>query len=199
VTKRSAGGQTARSPPLAVAILIETPVLADRIAAMLADQTEIVVDDLDAAVIITDTLPESQDRRPVIVLVDDVDLAAAFRDGATGVLPTTATSEQLRAAVVAVAQGLSVMAGGALADAVDRETSGDDSQVRPAPATPLSPRELEVLNLMAAGASNKVIARTLDISIHTAKFHVASILAKLDATGRTDAVAQAARLGLLML
>ena len=63
----------------------------------------------------------------------------------------------------------------------------------------LSSREIEVLSLMAEGASNKEIAQRLAISIHTAKFHVASILEKLDATGRTDAVAHAVRLGLLML
>ena len=64
---------------------------------------------------------------------------------------------------------------------------------------PLSPRELEVLALLAEGASNKMIARRLGISVHTAKFHVASLLDKLDATGRTDAVAQAARLGVIHL
>jgi DNA-binding CsgD family transcriptional regulator len=63
----------------------------------------------------------------------------------------------------------------------------------------LTPREIEVLAAMADGASNKVIARRLGISFHTAKFHVASILAKLDADSRTEAVAHAARLGLVML
>jgi DNA-binding CsgD family transcriptional regulator len=63
----------------------------------------------------------------------------------------------------------------------------------------LTPRELEVLNLLAEGASNKVIARRLGISIHTAKFHVGSLLDKLDASGRTDAVAHAARLGVIQL
>ena len=63
----------------------------------------------------------------------------------------------------------------------------------------LTARELEVLSLLGEGASNKEIARRLAISVHTAKFHVASILDKLDATGRTDAVAHAIRLGLLML
>src|SRR5713101_5592346 len=67
------------------------------------------------------------------------------------------------------------------------------------PDGPLTPREIEVLAVMADGASNKVIARRLGISFHTAKFHVASILAKLDADSRTEAVAQAARLGLVML
>jgi DNA-binding CsgD family transcriptional regulator len=64
---------------------------------------------------------------------------------------------------------------------------------------PLTPRELEVLTLLAEGASNKVIARRLGISVHTAKFHVASLLDKLDAVGRTDAVAHAARRGVINL
>ncbi len=63
----------------------------------------------------------------------------------------------------------------------------------------LTPRERDVLALMAEGASNKAIARQLGISVHTAKFHVGSILDKLDATGRTDAVAHAARRGVINL
>ena len=63
----------------------------------------------------------------------------------------------------------------------------------------LTPRELEVLAAMADGVSNKAIARRLGISFHTAKFHVAAILAKLDADSRTEAVARAAHLGLVML
>jgi len=63
----------------------------------------------------------------------------------------------------------------------------------------LTPRERDVLVLMAEGASNKAIARRLGISVHTAKFHVGSLLDKLDATGRTDAVAHAARRGVINL
>jgi DNA-binding CsgD family transcriptional regulator len=63
----------------------------------------------------------------------------------------------------------------------------------------LTPRELEVLALLAEGASNKTIARRLGISVHTAKFHVGSLLDKLDAVGRTDALAHAARLGVINL
>jgi DNA-binding CsgD family transcriptional regulator len=74
---------------------------------------------------------------------------------------------------------------------------------RPAPLAdqdvPLTPRETEVLRHLAEGASNKTIARRLGISVHTVKFHVASLLDKLDATGRTDAVAHAARLGVIQL
>jgi DNA-binding CsgD family transcriptional regulator len=69
----------------------------------------------------------------------------------------------------------------------------------PAPDIGLTPRELEVLALIAEGASNKMIARRLDISVHTVKFHIASLLDKLDAEGRAEAVAQGARLGAIRL
>jgi DNA-binding CsgD family transcriptional regulator len=64
---------------------------------------------------------------------------------------------------------------------------------------PLTPRELEVLTLLAEGLSNKAIARRLGISVHTAKFHVGALIDKLDAVGRTDAVAHAARRGVIQL
>jgi DNA-binding CsgD family transcriptional regulator len=81
---------------------------------------------------------------------------------------------------------------------------GDDLaealEVRAPPdGVPLTPREREVLAALADGASNKMIARRLGISFHTAKFHVAALLAKLDVDSRTEAVAVAARQGLVML
>jgi DNA-binding CsgD family transcriptional regulator len=63
----------------------------------------------------------------------------------------------------------------------------------------LTPRELQVLSAMADGASNKAIARRLGISVHTVKFHVAAILAKLDADSRTEAVMKAAQSGMVMV
>jgi DNA-binding CsgD family transcriptional regulator len=63
----------------------------------------------------------------------------------------------------------------------------------------LTPRELEVLALLAEGMSNKAIARRLGISVHTAKFHVGALIDKFDAIGRTDAVAHAARRGVIQL
>ncbi|WP_027055246.1 helix-turn-helix transcriptional regulator [Mesorhizobium erdmanii] len=68
-----------------------------------------------------------------------------------------------------------------------------------APRPALSPREAEVLALLAEGAPNKVIARRLNISVHTAKFHVAAILIKLGAANRTDAIAIAMRQGLVLV
>jgi DNA-binding NarL/FixJ family response regulator len=63
----------------------------------------------------------------------------------------------------------------------------------------LTPRETQVLQLIAEGKSNKTIARELDISEHTVKFHVNAILGKLNAASRTEAVVLATRLGLVML
>jgi DNA-binding CsgD family transcriptional regulator len=93
--------------------------------------------------------------------------------------------------------GLALAAPGQRADVaiVPREQPGKGE----ARDVELTPRELDVLALMAEGASNKAIARQLGISVHTAKFHVGSILDKLDATGRTDAVAHAARRGVIHL
>ena len=78
--------------------------------------------------------------------------------------------------------------------AEDQSGHGDD-----VPARNLSAREHEVLMLLAEGAPNKVIARRLGISVHTAKFHIASILAKLGAANRTDAIAIAMREGLVLI
>jgi DNA-binding NarL/FixJ family response regulator len=79
------------------------------------------------------------------------------------------------------------------------QASHDEASAAANAHTRLTRRELDVLAAMADGASNKVIARRLGISFHTAKFHVAAILAKLDADSRTEAVTKAAQLGLVML
>jgi DNA-binding CsgD family transcriptional regulator len=99
------------------------------------------------------------------------------------------------AALLAEVPGVRLAAPGETADVVlvSADTAHGDSDAG------LTPRELQVLALLAEGASNKEIARRLRISVHTAKFHVGSVLDKLDATGRTDAVAHAARLGVIEL
>jgi DNA-binding CsgD family transcriptional regulator len=101
------------------------------------------------------------------------------------------------ASLLGAIAGLRLAAPGEPADAavIARAVRGapDDSGIE------LTPRELDVLALLAEGASNKAIARQLGISVHTVKFHVGSLLDKLDATGRTDAVAHAARRGVINL
>lgn len=102
-------------------------------------------------------------------------------------------------ALLADVPGLRLAGAGEHADAVLAAPGAPMPQPTPEEGLALTPREEEVLGLLAAGASNKTIGRRLGISVHTAKFHVRSLLDKLDATGRTDAVAHAARRGVLHL
>ena len=101
------------------------------------------------------------------------------------------------AALLAGVAGLRFAARGEPSDVIitDAPSKAEQADLDPI----LTTRETEVLTLLSEGASNKEIARRLNISVHTAKFHVGSLLDKLDATGRTDAVAHAARLGVINL
>jgi DNA-binding NarL/FixJ family response regulator len=183
-----------------VELEIEDPALADRIGAMLHDLgVDLAAPGSDTAPIaITDVFPEAAMLGAIILLADDVDPIAALRAGVAGLLPKSAEMTDLRIALDAAVRGLAVAPLRRIEQtwrhAVER---CDDPET--ADSIRLTARELEVLSLLAEGASNKAIARKLAISVHTAKFHVAAILEKLDATGRTDAVAHAVRLGLLML
>lgn len=141
----------------------------------------------------SDELPDSM---PVVVLSTEVRLAASLRSlGLSGwaLLPPDAAAEQIVAAVTAVLQGLAVVPVERVAAVVAPIEVSDPLQ------EPLTPRELEVLQLVSHGLSNKLIARTLSISEHTVKFHVSSTYAKLGAASRTEAVSLAARKGLISL
>lgn len=115
---------------------------------------------------------------------------AALRAGICGAIPSDATPQEIEAAVQAVHAGLIVTAPGLLPQ---------DQSVTEELAEPLSGRELEVLDLLAEGLPNKLIAHRLNISEHTVKTHVASIFSKLRVSSRTEAVSQAIRRGLVML
>lgn len=143
------------------------------------------------------------DRTAFVVLVDGADeenSLDALYAGARAILPRSAERDEIVVAIKAVTTGLAILPRELLptllngASLADRSLDGNDSG-----RARLTPRELEVLAAMADGASNKAIARRLGISYHTAKFHVAAILAKLDADSRTEAVTRAAQLGLVML
>ena len=95
--------------------------------------------------------------------------------------------------------GLVVLQPEILTTWLDETPLSDGSLANGSERARLTRRELEVLAAMADGASNKAIARRLGISFHTAKFHVAAILAKLNADSRTEAVTKAAQSGLVML
>jgi DNA-binding NarL/FixJ family response regulator len=130
---------------------------------------------------------------------DPSEAAAALRAGVRGVLAHDASAEEIAAALVAAAAGLVVLHAdgfGALAAAAARPAP---RAAPDAPTQALTPRELEVLGMLAEGLANKAIAPRLGISEHTVKAHVAAIFAKLHATTRAEAVAIGVRHGLIML
>lgn len=135
---------------------------------------------------------------PVVLLTDlhedGVLLDAVVRLHPRAVLAPDASQTEIVAAIVAAAAGLYVLQRPAL----DLLTS-DSRPVIDSLDEPLSPRELEVLSTLAEGLSNKLIAHRLGISEHTVKFHVASVMAKLHADSRTDAVMQGIRRGLVIV
>lgn len=124
-------------------------------------------------------------------------LAEAVRAGIGAILPTGASPEQLVAAMQAATAGLFVLPRGE----IDSTFPASAPASRPLAelAEPLTRREREVLQMLASGLGNKEIAARLTISEHTVKFHVASILGKLGAASRTEAVALGIRHGLVLL
>ena len=121
----------------------------------------------------------------------------ALRAGVRGILPANVGPELLVAALAAVGQGLVVlhpqqMVGTRASQAAETEEAAEMLEA-------LTSREKEVLRILAEGLGNKQIAARLQISEHTAKFHVASIFGKLGVSSRAEAVAIGMRRGLILL
>nr|UXE45545.1 hypothetical protein Hi04_10k_c4997_00029 [uncultured bacterium] len=148
---------------------------------LVTDGPDVLVCDLDR-----DAPTPAEADAPAIVLVD-----RALRGEAAGVLPRDVTATQLDAALHAVAAGLVVRAATPASDGFG--AAGDE-------APPLlTPREAEILTLVGQGMSNKAVARALGISVHTVKFHLEALFAKLEATSRAEAVAKGLRGGIIEL
>jgi two-component system, NarL family, nitrate/nitrite response regulator NarL len=162
-------------------------------AALRRSAPEVVAFDLGSGDAFAAPLRDLAVRLPVVALLSaEAQGAEALAAGARGALFRDAPAERVAVALHAAAQGLVALDAG-LAPTV----------VRPAPSgaldEPLTPREMEVLGLLAEGLANKVIAARLGVSEHTAKFHVNAILGKLGADSRSEAIVRAARLGLVVL
>ena len=135
-------------------------------------------------------------RQALLVLSDDEDAVGKLRSlplRGWGVVPPDAPPEELGAAAAAVGRGLVV-----LPPSLTERLLGTPTAVE-ALSEPLTAREDEVLALLGRGLPSKLIARELNISEHTVKFHVSSVYAKLGVTNRAEAVSQGARRGLISL
>jgi DNA-binding CsgD family transcriptional regulator len=199
-----------RQRPIRVAVRVADRGLRERITQALREAGNFQASQRgDADVTVTDHAADV--AGPVIALAP-AEEAAAWPSNVRAVLPADVDATLLGAAITVVAAGLTVAplrseadqattgrwAEGFEAEAFDpagaeEEAAADEDRVT------LTAREREVLALLAAGASNKAIARALGVSVHTAKFHVASLTEKLGARGRLEAVAIALRAGLIMV
>jgi len=122
--------------------------------------------------------------------------AQALRSGLSAILPRHATAAEILAAVEAASVGLIVLHPGALGSLLSEQLP--PAHLAPhSPNQALSPREIEILGMLAEGLGNKEIAWRLKISEHTVKFHISSIFTKLDVSSRTEAVTLGIRLGLV--
>lgn len=158
--------------------------------------------DVDAVLWDLETAPRDKalplcESLPVVFLKDVDSEPATWEKRRLNVVRRDAPTDAIVSALCAALQGFWVM---------DRAFLDADSRVEPGEfllevqeASALTAREREVLNLLAEGLNNREIADRLKVSVHTAKFHIAGILEKLDAASRTEAVVRAARLGLLLL
>ena len=137
---------------------------------------------------------------PIVVLEGSENGAVSdlLRQGARAVLPAGVSPAELLAAVRAVTSGLIVLHPSTIAAiphaAVNTSRAASEEWIEP-----LTKREKEVLQMLAAGLGNKEIAAKLNISDHTAKFHVGSIFGKLGVSTRAEAVARGIRRGLVLL
>jgi len=138
--------------------------------------------------------------QPIVALAPDARSAtAALRDaGAVAALSREADGIELATALEAAGLGLTTLDERFL-DALLTPTMRNPMPEPDEEHVELTARELEVLELLAEGRSNREVALALDISSHTAKFHIGGILQKLDAATRTEAVVRALRLGVLAL
>jgi len=207
---------------LRVAVVSASPAWRDRLAALLGGARGVecigtagTVDELgrltpmpDAVIVEApdgeslETLVQSgSPPTPLVILSDEPDrntALPALLAGSVAILERSPTVSRLLAAVRAAASGLTAVAPTHAASLFDSPASMDGARSAEW-IQPLTPRELQVLRMLSDGAANKSIAAELQISEHTAKFHVSQILAKLGAESRTEAVAIGIRHGFVMV
>jgi two-component system, NarL family, response regulator YdfI len=172
-----------------------------------ADDSELLPDVLvaEAEDLADDSAREALDWAstggPVVLLLRspaNESIAEALREGVKAVLPSGLTGTEIGAAIMAAAAGFVVLDGIGAETLVRSPSAVSGGNLKPL-IEALTPREIEVLRLVAVGLGNKEIASRLEISEHTVKFHLTSIMGKLGAASRTEAVTLGIRHGLIMI
>ena len=139
-------------------------------------------------------IEDSEEDYPIVLLAGDEQAFVYVQNSLIyGILTRDSSPEQLSAALFAASNGLKVYSEELISDLLPGTYSS------PILVEDLTPREKEVLQLLSEGMTNRAIARQLEVTEHTVKFHVNAIMSKLDAQSRTEAVVKATRLGLISL
>ncbi len=149
---------------------------------------------------LSDVQELADDAISTVALIDEPEpgwVSKALRAGVRAILPRDSSSDDIVSAVHAAHRGLFLLDPGVARDLTNNVRA--PNSVRPETLEELTPREIEVLRMMAEGFANKEIALRLSISDHTVKFHISSILGKLGVSSRTEAVTQGIRMGLILL
>jgi DNA-binding NarL/FixJ family response regulator len=194
---------TPSAEPLRVIVAGENPLRRAALAMRLASFGDLAVSEADEVneagrmrgdVILADSVDIERSPTPVVRLVHDANAAnAALSHGARAVLLQSASLRRIHTALRAVADGLFIV-DDEVAEQVVPNVRGRVELIER-----LTARELEVVQLLSRGLTNKEIATRLAITGHTVKFHLNGILRKLGVSSRTEAVVRAARLGLVTL
>ena len=145
-------------------------------------------------------LPRIPSSFPVVALIDEPSpdwTAHALRSGVKAILPRDSGMDDILAAIQAAHAGLVLLDPAVTQNLVARIPT---PTARPTPTLDdLTPREVEVLRMLAEGLGNREMGARLGISDHTVKFHISSILDKLGASTRTEAVTMGIRMGIILL
>jgi DNA-binding NarL/FixJ family response regulator len=157
---------------------------------------DVIVAQIDGDPDIQKLLDQAPEGTPVVVLGSAMESSRLFRRGIRGALPGDASGERIAAAIQAAAAGLAVFDASELDGVLEPGIMPETAERL---LEPLTDREIEVLRLLAEGLSNKEIAARMEISEHTVKFHVASIMGKLGANNRTEAVISGIRHGIVLI
>jgi two-component system, NarL family, response regulator YdfI len=187
----------------ALKLLGSVPGIANLAARARELQPDVIIADLpslDSQFIVMVGSLEAEEDVPIVGLIDEPDAgwaARALKSGVRALLPRESSAEEILLAIQAAVGGLVLLEHGTVKELVKYAPSGEETGAEI--HEELSPREVEVLRLMAEGFGNKEIATRLGISDHTVKFHISSILAKLGASSRTEAATVGIRMGLVLL
>jgi DNA-binding NarL/FixJ family response regulator len=198
VTRAGPESLITQNPPLSVAGSVSTGNLIEQIREL---QPDVVL--LAWRRGLEESLDSWIESGPAFVLLtedaDQPSARAGFHSGLRAIIPLQASAREIAVAIEAAAEGLVVLH----PDAVNaRQATGQGTRPAESPDAPdalLTPREIEVLRLLAEGFANKNIAWKLKISEHTVKFHIASIFTKLNVSSRAEAVAIGIRQGVILL